>query len=89
MKTYLATKFLIQRDPERCIQCQVCVNQCTFDTHYYDAEDDEVRSRGENCVGCHRWEPRDKGEELNMLKDGEQPLAPRIIEGPVYIPTRD
>ncbi|MFC2040718.1 glutamate synthase-related protein [Chloroflexota bacterium] len=54
MKTYLAPKFLIQRDPERCIQCQVCVNQCTFDTHYYDAEDDEVRSRGENCVGCHR-----------------------------------
>jgi len=54
VKTYLAPKFLIQRDPERCIQCQVCVNQCTFDTHYYDAEDDEVRSRGENCVGCHR-----------------------------------
>ncbi|MFC2071100.1 glutamate synthase-related protein [Chloroflexota bacterium] len=54
MKTYLAPKFLIQRDPERCIQCQVCVNQCTFDTHYYDAEDDEVRTRGENCVGCHR-----------------------------------
>ncbi|MFC1978026.1 glutamate synthase-related protein [Chloroflexota bacterium] len=54
MKTYLAPKFLIQRDPERCIQCQVCVNQCTFDTHYYDAEDDEVRSRGENCIGCHR-----------------------------------
>jgi len=32
----------------------VCVNQCTFDAHYYDAEDDEVRSREENCVGCHR-----------------------------------
>jgi glutamate synthase domain-containing protein 2 len=30
------------------------VNQCSFDTHYYDAEDDEVRSREENCVGCHR-----------------------------------
>ncbi|MFC1870396.1 glutamate synthase-related protein [Chloroflexota bacterium] len=54
MKTYLAPKFLIQRDTERCIQCQVCVNQCTFDTHYYDAEDNEVRSRGGNCVGCHR-----------------------------------
>jgi ferredoxin len=32
----------------------VCVNQCTFDAHYYDAEDDEVRSHEENCVGCHR-----------------------------------
>jgi glutamate synthase domain-containing protein 2 len=54
MKTQIVPKFLVERDPERCIQCQVCVNQCTFDTHYYDAEDDEVRSREENCVGCHR-----------------------------------
>ena len=54
MKTYLPAKFFIERDPGRCIQCQVCVNQCTFDVHYYDAEDDEVRSREENCVGCHR-----------------------------------
>lgn len=54
MKTYLAPKFLARRDPERCIQCQVCVNQCSFDTHYYDTEDRQVRSREENCVGCHR-----------------------------------
>jgi glutamate synthase domain-containing protein 2 len=54
MKTYLPTKFIIERDPERCIQCQVCVNQCTFDAHYYDPEDNVVRSRDENCVGCHR-----------------------------------
>ena len=32
----------------------MCVNQCTFDVYSYDAEDDEVRSREENCVGCHR-----------------------------------
>ena len=54
MKTYLPPRFLIERDPDRCIQCQVCANQCTFDAHYYDAEDNEVRSREENCVGCHR-----------------------------------
>jgi glutamate synthase domain-containing protein 2 len=54
MKTYLPSKFTIERDPERCIQCQVCVNQCTFDAHYYDPEDNMVRSRDENCVGCHR-----------------------------------
>ncbi len=54
MKTYIAPKFLVKRDLERCIQCQVCVNQCSFDVNYYDAEDDEVRSREENCVGCHR-----------------------------------
>ncbi len=54
MKTYLPSKFSAERDPERCIQCQVCVNQCTFDVHYYDSEDNEVRSREGNCVGCHR-----------------------------------
>jgi len=54
MKTYLPPKFIVERDPERCIQCEVCVNQCTFDTHYYDAEDDEVKSREGTCVGCHR-----------------------------------
>ncbi len=54
MKTYLPSKFLIERDPERCIQCQVCVNQCSFDAQYYDHEDDEVRCRDENCVSCHR-----------------------------------
>ena len=54
MKTYLPPKFIVERDPSRCIQCQVCVNQCTFDVHSYDAEDDEVRSHEENCVGCHR-----------------------------------
>jgi glutamate synthase domain-containing protein 2 len=54
VKTYLPPKFLIERDQTRCIQCQVCVNQCSFDVHYYDAEDDEVRSNEANCVGCHR-----------------------------------
>lgn len=54
MKTYLPSRFLIERDQARCIQCQVCVNQCSFDVHYYDAADDEVRSREANCVGCHR-----------------------------------
>ncbi len=54
MKTFLAPKFVVERDPDRCIQCQVCVNQCSFNTHYYDAGDNEVRSREENCVGCHR-----------------------------------
>ena len=54
MKTYLAPVFQVNRDPDRCIQCQVCVNQCSFDTHYYDAQDGVVMSREENCVGCHR-----------------------------------
>ena len=54
MKTYLPPRFVVERDDSRCIRCEVCVNQCTFDVHAYDAEDDEIISREENCVGCHR-----------------------------------
>ena len=54
MKTYLPDRFIVERDVDRCIQCQVCVNQCSFDTHYYDEEEDVIKSRETNCVGCHR-----------------------------------
>jgi glutamate synthase domain-containing protein 2 len=54
MKTYLPPKFIVERDDSRCIRCEVCVNQCTFDIHSYDIEDDEIKSSEENCVGCHR-----------------------------------
>jgi glutamate synthase domain-containing protein 2 len=54
MKTYLPPKFIVERDDSRCIRCEVCVNQCTFDIHSYDMEDDEIKSCEENCVGCHR-----------------------------------
>jgi len=54
MKTYLPPKFIVERDDSRCIRCEVCVNQCTFDVHSYDTEDDELKSHEENCVGCHR-----------------------------------
>jgi hypothetical protein len=36
------------------------VNQCTYETHSYDAEDDVIRSKDENCVNCH---PRDNDKE--------------------------
>ncbi|MFC1988028.1 glutamate synthase-related protein [Chloroflexota bacterium] len=69
MKTYLSPKFSIERDAERCIQCQVCVNQCSFDANYYDAEDDKVRSREENCVGCHRCVAFCPTRALNIIRN--------------------
>ena len=47
-------EYVIDRDQDRCIRCKVCVNQCTYDTHYYDEEDDLIRSSEENCVNCQR-----------------------------------
>jgi len=54
MKTYLPAKFIVERDLERCIKCEVCANQCSFDCHYYDVDDNEMKIKPGNCVGCHR-----------------------------------
>jgi glutamate synthase domain-containing protein 2 len=54
VKTYLLPEFLVERDPDKCIRCKVCVNQCTYETHSYDAEDDVICSKDENCVNCQR-----------------------------------
>ncbi len=72
MKTYIAPKFIVRRDPERCIQCKVCVNQCSFDANYYDAEDNEVRSREENCVGCHRCEVFCPTQALTIIRNPQE-----------------
>ena len=54
MKSYLPGRFTIHRRDDRCIRCQVCVRQCSFDAHAYDAEDDTVVGYDERCVSCHR-----------------------------------
>ncbi len=54
MKTYVIPEYLVERDEKRCIRCKVCINQCTYETHYYDADTDTVYSKDENCVNCQR-----------------------------------
>lgn len=47
-------EFAIDRDYDRCIKCEVCVRQCSFNVHYHDQEDDMIRQRPDQCVGCQR-----------------------------------
>jgi glutamate synthase domain-containing protein 2 len=54
MKSYVQPEYLVERDEKRCIKCKVCINQCTYDTHYYDEETDRICSKDENCVNCQR-----------------------------------
>lgn len=54
MKTYQLPEFLITRDDDRCIRCEVCVRQCGFEVHKYDQEEDVIFSDETKCVGCQR-----------------------------------
>ena len=48
------SEFSVQRDYDKCIKCEVCIRQCAFDVHYRDDEEDMIKHRSEDCVGCHR-----------------------------------
>ena len=85
MKTFVSPKFKINRDEDRCIQCQVCVNQCSFGANYYDEEEDKVKSREEFCTGCHRCEVFCPTNALRVTYDpldyrGNYNWRPDIIE---------
>ncbi|MBI4287127.1 MAG: IMP dehydrogenase [Chloroflexi bacterium] len=54
MKTYVPNKFIVERDESKCVGCQVCVTQCSFETHSWDGEEQAVKSQQDRCVGCHR-----------------------------------
>jgi len=47
-------EFLVERDLDRCIKCQVCVGQCANEVHKYDKETDSLSCDDLACVGCHR-----------------------------------
>ena len=46
--------FLIERDRDRCIKCQVCVRQCANEAHFWDEEEQKVKANDALCVNCHR-----------------------------------
>ncbi len=56
IKSYLPPRFRIERDDSRCIRCRVCENQCSFEAHQYDEEENRLVARDAACIGCHRCE---------------------------------
>ncbi|MFW6110423.1 MAG: glutamate synthase-related protein [Thermoproteota archaeon] len=54
MKSHLIPEYVIARDPDRCIQCKACIQQCTYDVHYYHAGKDKILSHDQNCTNCQR-----------------------------------
>lgn len=74
MKTYLPSAYKIIRDDSRCIKCQVCVRQCGYDVHSYDAADDEIYSDESKCVACSRCVKFCPTDAINVV---ENPLVYR------------
>ncbi|MGB9854328.1 MAG: 4Fe-4S binding protein, partial [Candidatus Bathyarchaeales archaeon] len=54
MKTYILPEYIVERDNARCNKCKICIEQCTYRVHYYNAKEDVICSRDENCVNCQR-----------------------------------
>jgi glutamate synthase domain-containing protein 2 len=54
VKSFLQPEFHVSRDDARCIHCEVCVRQCAFESHTYDAVDGKVSTDSARCVGCQR-----------------------------------
>lgn len=52
-KVPVATDFIVERDAEKCISCQVCCRMCSNDAHTYDHEEGQVSTDTTRCVGCH------------------------------------
>jgi glutamate synthase domain-containing protein 2 len=46
----------IARDRDACIDCEVCVRQCSYGAHYFDEATGKVKHDNTKCVGCHRCE---------------------------------
>ncbi|MDK2957075.1 MAG: hypothetical protein PWQ57_2571 [Desulfovibrionales bacterium] len=51
-----AHDFEVHRDRDACIDCKVCVNQCSYGVHYWDENRKKVMHDSSQCVGCHRCE---------------------------------
>jgi len=71
LKTLLPPECRIIRDDERCIRCEVCVRQCSYDTHSYDAEADQINSDEERCVGCFRCQALCPTGALTIVRGSE------------------
>lgn len=46
--------YLIERDENRCIKCEVCAKQCANEVHKLDADLDRMLADESKCVNCHR-----------------------------------
>ena len=48
--------FVVERDKERCVNCRLCIKQCSYEVHFWDEKRELVDHENAKCIGCHRCE---------------------------------
>jgi len=71
LRTLLPPECRVIRDEARCLRCQVCVRQCSYETHSYDPVEDVIRSDESRCVGCFRCQAMCPTGALMVLRGAE------------------
>lgn len=46
--------YMVIRDEDRCIQCEVCAKQCANEVHRLDTDCNKMMADESKCVNCHR-----------------------------------
>lgn len=64
-------EFKVERDDARCIRCKVCVRQCSYNSTFYDSEEDRIFNIDANCVGCHRCDTFCPTDCITIKRVGE------------------
>ena len=59
-------EFCIERDKDLCINCKVCVRQCSYEAHFWDESRQKVMHDNTKCIGCHRCEALCPTAALNI-----------------------
>lgn len=55
MKTNLFyPDYEIIRDDNKCINCKICINQCSNNVHVYNEKLNKITADNRKCVNCHR-----------------------------------
>ncbi|MFW6117069.1 MAG: glutamate synthase-related protein [Thermoproteota archaeon] len=69
MKTHLIPEYVVERDQDKCIHCKACVDQCTYDVHYFDDDKGLIKSRDQNCTNCQRCVVFCPTEAITIIKN--------------------
>ncbi len=65
---FIYPEFEVIRNNDRCISCQICVQQCANEVHSYDKEHKSMKCDEAKCVNCQRCVSFCPTRELKIVK---------------------